>query len=216
MKTYYEDRKADIRLVHGDARGVLAALDYHAVITDPPWPDGSKRIAGTDRAEALLAEVMPDVARARRLVLHLSSVSDVRLLALVSPRLPWLRACWLEYAVPSFTGRILNGCEMAYAFGAPIRPGPGRHLIPGRAPLAQPRGRCKAHPCSRNLDHVRWLVQWFSDPGEVVLDPFAGAGTTLLAAKELGRPALGVEICEAYCELTARRLERGGCLGEGC
>jgi site-specific DNA-methyltransferase (adenine-specific) len=44
----------------------------------------------------------------------------------------------------------------------------------------------------------------------VVLDPFAGSGTTLVAAQQSGRPAVGIEIEESYCDVTARRLAEGG------
>lgn len=70
------------------------------------------------------------------------------------------------------------------------------------------RGEGNDHPTVKPLALMNWLLTLLSTPtGGVILDPFAGSGTTLLAALRLGRPCIGVELDEHNCEIIARRLE---------
>jgi DNA methylase len=64
----------------------------------------------------------------------------------------------------------------------------------------------RLHPSEKPLSLMERLVLLCSEPGDLILDPFAGSGTTLLAAKKLGRRAVGVELSERYCEVAAERL----------
>ena len=68
-----------------------------------------------------------------------------------------------------------------------------------------PRGDAKKHIAQKPLDVMRWACS-VAPPGGVVLDPFMGSGTTLRAALDTGRAAIGVEIEERYCEIAATRL----------
>ena len=72
-------------------------------------------------------------------------------------------------------------------------------------------GTCKGeerpeHPCPKPQALMAELLSQFSDEEETILDPFMGSGTTLRAAKNLGRRAIGIEIEEKYCEIAAQRL----------
>lgn len=64
------------------------------------------------------------------------------------------------------------------------------------------------HPCPKPVRWMTWAVGLSSLPGETILDPFVGSGTTLLAAKALGRRAIGIEIAERYCEIAANRCRQ--------
>jgi site-specific DNA-methyltransferase (adenine-specific) len=64
----------------------------------------------------------------------------------------------------------------------------------------------RPHPTSKPLSLMSELVSLFSDPGEVILDPFAGSGSTLLAARDLGRSSIGWELNRSYFDIACRRF----------
>jgi site-specific DNA-methyltransferase (adenine-specific) len=209
MKPYYEH--AGITIYHGDCREVLPTIAAGSCITDPVWPncpDGL--LIGHDRPKALLEEMCAALPIAiRQLGIVMRSDCDPRMLSVVPERFPFQQMAWLQYAMPGYLGRVLGGNECAYIFGDPIPSAPGQRVIPSVSPKAQPRDRPRnGHPCSRALPHFLFLLKWFQMPEEVVVDPFCGSGTTLEAAKTLGRKAIGIEIEEKYCEIAAKRLSQ--------
>ncbi|MEN6425983.1 MAG: site-specific DNA-methyltransferase [Phycisphaerales bacterium] len=208
MTPYYQDDACTI--YHGDCRVIMPQIASASVITDPVWPNcPSGLLPGSERAGELFAETMAALPSGlRRLVAILRSDSDPRFLGPVP--FPFFRLQILPYVMPGYIGRNLGGDEIAYGFGEPIPSRDGQRVIPGRGPLVQPSDRApNGHPCSRALKHLLFLVRWWSEPEETVLDPFMGSGTTLRAAKDLGRKAIGIEIEERYCEIAAKRLAQG-------
>lgn len=74
--------------------------------------------------------------------------------------------------------------------------------------LRYPRPQALRHPTEKPVPLLRELIESSTRFGEVVLDPFAGVGSTLVAAQLEGRRAVGIELSEAYCEIAARRLSQ--------
>lgn len=70
------------------------------------------------------------------------------------------------------------------------------------------RADCDLHPTEKPLELISTFIAATITETGSVLDPFCGSGTTLRAAKDLGRKALGIEISESYCEIAANRLRQ--------
>jgi hypothetical protein len=70
------------------------------------------------------------------------------------------------------------------------------------------RGEGNTHPTCKPLALMRWLIRLVTPPGGLVLDPFAGSGTTLLAARNEGFNAIGIEMTEEYLPIIASRLRQ--------
>ncbi len=196
-------------LLQGDCREHLPNYrgQIDTIITDPVWPNApAGMFPDVPDPQQLLAETLA-LTDARRLVIVLRSDSDPRFLQAVPARYPFFRTQHLTYAMPGYIGRKLGGDEIAYCFGEPLPAAKGRMVIPGQGPIAQPDDRkANGHPCSRPLVHMRWLVKWWSLPGEVVCDPFMGSGTTIIAAHEMNRQYIGMEINPTYFNIAQQRL----------
>jgi DNA methylase len=95
----------------------------------------------------------------------------------------WESLCSTVWPIPTVGGRIPPGSNT---------PGPG-----------------SGHPGPMPVEVARRCIRLSTWPDETVLDPFAGSGTTLLAARQLGRRAIGIERSERYCELAVDRLAQG-------
>lgn len=82
-----------------------------------------------------------------------------------------------------------------------------------RCPTVNTGRGALSHPTEKPVPLLRELIEASSRIGETVLDPFAGAGSTLIAARLEGRKAIGIELEERYCEVVAKRLTQGTLFG---
>lgn len=78
-------------------------------------------------------------------------------------------------------------------------------LCQGKERLKNPDGS-SAHPTQKPVAVYEWLLRYLSRRGEIVLDPFAGTGSSLVAAKRLGRRFVGIEVKPEYYEMAIKRL----------
>lgn len=62
------------------------------------------------------------------------------------------------------------------------------------------------HPAQKPLDLIKKIISISSKPGDTILDPFLGSGTTARACKDLGRKCIGIEISKEYCDIAIKRL----------
>jgi site-specific DNA-methyltransferase (adenine-specific) len=68
----------------------------------------------------------------------------------------------------------------------------------------------KHHPTQKSIHILKPLIETFTKPGQLVLDPFAGSGSTCLAAQRTGRDYIGIELDAKYSAVAAERLKTTG------
>lgn len=208
MEPYYSDDA--VTIYHGDCREMLPEISAESLITDPTWPNASVPLFGSDNPGRMMAQMIGALsALPERLAVHLGCNSDPRFLLTIPASLTFFRVAWLEMARMGYQGRLGHTGDVAYLFGEPPPSTPGRHIIPGRLMDSDSSGKQNDHPCPRKIAHVKWLVNRWTGLSDTVLDPFMGSGTTLVAAKDLGRKAIGIEVEEEYCEIAADRCSQG-------
>ncbi len=223
MTPYYQD--ASVTLYHGDCREVLPTLqEVDHVMTDPPYSDDTHDGARTGSAQNNGVLVTFGSTNSEAIGLVLGSIRARRWAVLsvdwqhvlplkLSPPSGWKfvrHGVWVKpNGTPQFTGdRPGQGWEAVAILHADVK---GRMKWNGGG-LPATWTHCKVaglHPTGKPEPLLLDWVAQFTDPGETILDPFMGSGTTLTAAKRLGRKAIGIEREEKYCEVAARRLSQG-------
>ena len=207
---YYE--RDGITIYHGDARDIAPLLvGIDAVISDPPYgmknncdytrftmgPNGHgkassrsyKPVHGDD--ESFDPSPWLDFPR---VVLFGSNH--------FAQRLPvGTTLIWIKRKDGGF-GSFLSDAEVAWMKG-----GHGVYCQRDTSLMGETRNR--AHPTQKPVPLMRWCIEKAKVPeGGLILDPFMGSGTTLIAAYQSGRRAIGIELEERYCEIAANRLSQ--------
>lgn len=196
MRPYYQDSACTI--YHGDCREIIPHLPkVDLVLTDPPYGLGDRMSGGTWGSAAKYADLRAwDVAPGADLLLSIVAKGRSAIVwggnyFCLSPA-----RCWLVWdkqnAVPT-----MADCELAWT-----------NLDRPTKRLSLPVGiHVCGHPTEKPLPLFLWSIGIAGGDGQII-DPFMGSGTTLRAAKDLGRKAIGIEIEERYCEIAAKRLQQ--------
>jgi site-specific DNA-methyltransferase (adenine-specific) len=214
MKPYYQD--SAVTIYHGDCREIIPTLgwastveggleavpSWDAILADPPYGINYKPLRGSNGSKKWGNEIVtgdatpfdpaPLLIRRRPTILwganHYAS------------KLPdsggWL--VWDKSPGGIREGFIYSHAELAWTN---LSSRVSKFSLEWQG-SDRGDGELFLHPTQKPVALMRWCLAML--PG-VVLDPFCGSGTTLRAAKDLGRKAIGIEIEEHYCEIAAKR-----------
>lgn len=216
MKPYYEDDW--VTLFHGDClelADVWTGADV--LVTDPPYGIGWNRSNGTGIGKKAHAGIKNDRdTSARDDALDMWGSKPALVFGAMKADFPkgWKRA--LVFEKPRTAGIIgtrlpwFNNWEPIFLLGDwPDQTPTLSAVIKTSEPSASGYSGYASrtgHPHTKPQDVMTRLIE--ACPEGVVADPFAGSGSTLLAARNLGRKAIGVELEEKYCEVIVKRLSQ--------
>lgn len=236
MKPYYED--SAVTIYNGDGLEVVGLLDsglIDGVVTDPPFSSGARTDAGKSVRGAMLrgAKWQHDWFSHDNMATH-GFLFLMRLLAsdlLRVTRLGGTAHFFIDWRMyPNLYGAVESSGWVVknlvvwdkkhFGMGTNYRQQHelviyaekgaagefSRHDLGNVLRVARPG--TENHPTEKPTELLQTLIGASVAAGGVVLDPFMGSGSTLVAAKNIGRRAIGVEIEERYCEIAARRLSQ--------
>lgn len=208
MDPYYEDDH--VILFHGDFRECADWLCADVLVTDPPYGIGYQSNHGDDGIRTLPRSILGDE----------STIERDAALAMWGTRPALVFGTWRIPRPPGTHTRLIWDTKGANGMGnlaVPWKPSDQEIYVLGYGftgkrtsnvltypPVQSMAKNGRLHPHQKPTDLLQDLIA--KCPPGIIADPFAGSGSTLRAAKNLGRKAIGVELDERYCEIAARRL----------
>lgn len=215
MKPYYSQDGQTI--YHGDCRDVIPSLPvFDLLLTDPPYGIGEAAGKNKSRSKMAVAKDFGDEAWD-------DEPADVNAIAACIAHakhqiifggnyfgLP-PSSCWLVWDKDNGASDFAD-CELAWTnLRKAVRR--LRYRWSGMLQEDMAAKEYRWHPTQKPEPVMRWAIQQAPADVVTIIDPFMGSGTTLRAAKDLGRKAIGIERIERYCEIAANRLAQGVLFG---
>ncbi len=201
---YYQH--GGITIYHGDCREIADDLTFDVIVTDPPYGISYKQTIATgtdygtivgDENTALVEWLLSTFAKMPMVVFGANHFA--RFLPSTGR---WL--CWDKRLSEAADRMIGSPFELIWVAGDDLA-GVMYRVQHGGVVNADGANIKRVHPTQKPTILMRRIIADHAAEG-VILDPFAGSGSTLRASKDLGREAIGIEIEERYCEIAARRL----------
>ena len=214
MKPYFQNES--VTIYHGDCRDILPTLNpVDLVLTDPPYGIGADRNTRANQQHGAALAPSKDYgdgdwdAHPPSDVL-MSSIVTIGRFSIVwggnyftLPPSP----AWLVWDKDNGNNGYAD-CELAWTnLPQAIRRIRYRWMGMLQERMGDEKEK-RVHPTQKPLPVMRWCIQRAPDDVQTILDPFMGSGTTLRAAKDLGRKSIGIEIEERYCEIAASRMSQ--------
>ena len=208
---------ADWQVIEGDCLDAMRGMEdasVHCVVTDPPY--------GIGATKRTLARAGKKFANRFAYSKHypggdwdVDAPSEQTFKEMMRVSMFQVVFGGQYFALPRSTEWVVwdkdNGgtdfadCEMAWTSGE----GANRIVKWRWNGMLQEPGHPKderVHPTQKPVGVMRWLLERYSNPGDLVLDPFCGSGTTGVAAVALGRRFIGIDLDPTYCEIARRRI----------
>lgn len=236
MKPYYQDEACTI--YHGDCREILPTLKpVDLVLTDPPygvtqnkWDDRSVAFDFFDMIETPLVCTAQNPFSAQMICRYSNRFkwSDVweksQAVGFLNAKIMPLRQH--EDILVFSNGKAKYFPKLTEKPAQDIRPNTGRTAVNNnygkcgsnsdrdisksypRSVVRFKNSQERNHPTEKPIKLFSYLLEIYTELNDSILDPFMGSGTTLRAAKDLGRKAIGIELEEKYCEIAVERLRQ--------
>jgi hypothetical protein len=211
---YYE--QDGITIYHGDCREVLPSLGVVAIVSDPPYGvslrNGDVDGHRSNRWDSIAGD--EDGSVGEWAINHARSIAAPVVAVFASPWKPW-PGRWRNQIVWDKGGAVGGGGDIATCLKRSWELLQVWNADPFRGPRAESVWRYPIMPADTELHiaakPVALMVRVIDTfvGARAVIDPFAGSGSTLIAARLLGVSATGIEIDERYCEIAAQRLSQG-------